>query len=80
LGRASEPRRVWMAARVLSTVNWPGRARSASKFSTALRILSRASHVFSLGFSPSETVLLRHLCLRVVENQHQLARYLEEQA
>ncbi|MEU0880155.1 MarR family transcriptional regulator [Lentzea sp. NPDC005914] len=35
--------------------------------------------VFS-GFTPSETVLLRHLCLRVVENQHQLARYLEEQA
>jgi hypothetical protein len=31
------------------------------------------------GFTPAETALLRHLCLRVVENQHQLARYLEEQ-
>jgi hypothetical protein len=30
-------------------------------------------------FTPAETALLRHLCLRVVENQHQLARYLEEQ-
>ncbi|MBP2327810.1 DNA-binding MarR family transcriptional regulator [Kibdelosporangium banguiense] len=31
------------------------------------------------GFTPAETTLLRHLCLRVVENQHQLARYVEEQ-
>ncbi|MEU4745421.1 MarR family transcriptional regulator [Actinosynnema sp. NPDC023658] len=31
------------------------------------------------GFTPAETTLLRHLCLQVVENQHVLARYLEEQ-
>jgi DNA-binding MarR family transcriptional regulator len=31
------------------------------------------------GFTPAETALLRHLCLRVVENQGELARYLEEQ-
>jgi DNA-binding MarR family transcriptional regulator len=31
------------------------------------------------GFTPAETALLRHFCLRVVENQQQLARYLEEQ-
>ncbi|WP_328458809.1 MarR family winged helix-turn-helix transcriptional regulator [Amycolatopsis sp. NBC_00438] len=30
------------------------------------------------GFTPGETALLRHLCLRVVENQHHLARYLED--
>lgn len=30
------------------------------------------------GLTPAETALLRHLCLRVVENQHLLARYLEE--
>ena len=30
------------------------------------------------GFTPAETALVRHLCLRVVENQHHLARYLEE--
>lgn len=29
------------------------------------------------GLTPAETALVRHLCLRVVENQHQLARYLE---
>jgi DNA-binding MarR family transcriptional regulator len=32
------------------------------------------------GFTPAETALLRHLCLRVVENQHQLTRYLEDQS
>jgi len=32
------------------------------------------------GFTPDETALLRHLCLRVVENQHQLTRYLEDQS
>ena len=32
------------------------------------------------GFTPGETALLRHLCLRVVENQHQLTRFLEEQS
>jgi DNA-binding MarR family transcriptional regulator len=31
------------------------------------------------GFTPAETALLRHLCLRVVENQHHLTRYLEDQ-
>jgi DNA-binding MarR family transcriptional regulator len=31
------------------------------------------------GFTPAETALVRHLCLRVAENQHRLARYLEEQ-
>jgi DNA-binding MarR family transcriptional regulator len=31
------------------------------------------------GFTPAETTLLRHLCLRVTENQQQLTRYLEEQ-
>jgi DNA-binding MarR family transcriptional regulator len=31
------------------------------------------------GLTPAETALLRHLCLHVVENQHLLARYLEEQ-
>ncbi|GAA2564521.1 MarR family transcriptional regulator [Winogradskya consettensis] len=31
------------------------------------------------GFTPAETTLLRHLCLRVTQNQQHLARYLEEQ-
>ena len=30
------------------------------------------------GFTPDETALLRHLCLRVVANQHQLTRYLKD--
>jgi DNA-binding MarR family transcriptional regulator len=30
------------------------------------------------GFTPAETALLRHLCLRVVENGDRLTRYLEE--
>ena len=30
------------------------------------------------GFTPDETTRLRHLCLRLVENQHHLARYLED--
>ncbi|MDT7800233.1 MAG: hypothetical protein QOI78_3666 [Actinomycetota bacterium] len=32
------------------------------------------------GFTPAEVALLRHLCLRVVENQHQLTRYLEDRS
>jgi DNA-binding MarR family transcriptional regulator len=39
----------------------------------------RAMAAFFRGFTPAETTLLRHLCLRVVENQQQLARYLEDQ-
>ncbi|MEV6923863.1 MarR family transcriptional regulator [Dactylosporangium sp. NPDC051485] len=38
-----------------------------------------AMAAFFRGFSPAEAALLRHLCLRVVQNQHQLAHYLEEQ-
>ncbi|WP_103352336.1 MarR family winged helix-turn-helix transcriptional regulator [Amycolatopsis sp. CA-128772] len=30
------------------------------------------------GFTAEETTQLRHLCLRLVENQHHLARYLED--
>jgi DNA-binding MarR family transcriptional regulator len=30
------------------------------------------------GFTAAETTRLRHLCLRLVENQHHLARYLED--
>ncbi|MEV6832021.1 MarR family transcriptional regulator [Amycolatopsis sp. NPDC051102] len=30
------------------------------------------------GFTDAETTQLRHLCLRLVENQHHLARYLED--
>jgi DNA-binding MarR family transcriptional regulator len=30
------------------------------------------------GFTPEETTQLRHLCLRLVENQHHLARHLED--
>ncbi|MFC3450164.1 MarR family winged helix-turn-helix transcriptional regulator [Amycolatopsis speibonae] len=32
------------------------------------------------GFTPAETALMRHLCLRVVENQDRLARYPEERS
>lgn len=40
----------------------------------------RAMAAYFRDFTPAETTQLRHLCLRVVENQHQLAHYLEEQA
>ncbi|MFE2556954.1 MarR family winged helix-turn-helix transcriptional regulator [Streptomyces sp. NPDC059352] len=30
------------------------------------------------GFNPAELTQLRHLCLRLVENQHQLDRYLSQ--
>ncbi|MEA5365936.1 MarR family transcriptional regulator [Amycolatopsis sp., V23-08] len=32
------------------------------------------------GFAHGEIALLRHLCLRVVENQHHLTRYLEDRS
>jgi hypothetical protein len=30
------------------------------------------------GFTAAETTQLRHLCLRLAENQHHLARHLED--
>ncbi|MFI6094770.1 MarR family winged helix-turn-helix transcriptional regulator [Lentzea sp. NPDC051213] len=43
------------------------------------RPTQRAMDAFFRGFTPAEKALVRHLCLRLVENQHRLAPYLEEQ-